>query len=155
MAEVVDTELVVCVEVVVCIELVVVDDDVVEVVMTNFGRYVVTRIFLAIPVFFGVSIISFVIQKITPGDPVITALGVSPNITPAQLAAARAELGLNAPVYVQYLKYLDRIFHGNFGNSIFFNLPVATLISQALPNTLVLILAAHGNQTKVENASKN
>lgn len=110
--------------------------------MSNFGRYVATRIILAIPVFFGVSIIAFIIQKITPGDPVLTALGVSPNLTPAQLAAARAELGLNAPVYIQYLKYLDRIIHGNFGKSIFYNLPVTQLISQALPNTLILILAA-------------
>ena len=110
--------------------------------MANFGRYVATRILLAVPVFFGVSLIAFIIQKITPGDPVLTALGIEPNLTPAQLAAEREILGLNAPAYVQYLKFVERILQGNMGNSIFFNLPVSTLISQALPNTLLLITAA-------------
>jgi peptide/nickel transport system permease protein len=110
--------------------------------MANFRRYVTTRLALAIPVFLGVSLIAFIIQKITPGDPVLTALGISPNLTPAQLAAERELLGLNAPIYVQYLLFIERILQGNLGNSIFFNLPVSTLISQVLPNTLILILAA-------------
>jgi peptide/nickel transport system permease protein len=110
--------------------------------MANFSRYVTTRLALAIPVFLGVSLIAFIIQKITPGDPVLTALGINPNLTPAQLAAARDLLGLNAPIYIQYLKFIERILQGNLGNSIFFNLPVSTLISQVFPNTLILILAA-------------
>ena len=110
--------------------------------MANFGKYVATRLLLAIPVFFGVSLVAFIIQKITPGNPVITALGLSPNITPAQLAAARIELGLNDPVYIQYVKYIVRLLQGNLGKSIFYNLQVSNLISQALPNTLILIATA-------------
>ena len=110
--------------------------------MANFGRYVATRLLLALPVFLGVSIVVFIIQKITPGNPVVTALGLSPNLTPAQLAYETQLLGLNSPVYVQYFKYIERLLQGNMGRSTFFNLPVSTLIEQALPNTILLILAA-------------
>lgn len=83
--------------------------------------------------------ISFVIQKITPGNPILTALGVNPNITPAQIEAERQLLGLNYPIYIQYFKYIERLFEGNLGTSIFYKVPVETLILQALPKTLLLV----------------
>ncbi|MGI0069830.1 MAG: ABC transporter permease [Nitrosopumilaceae archaeon] len=110
--------------------------------MASFGRYLITRLGLIIPVFFGVSVVAFVIQKITPGNPVLTALGITATLTPAQIAAERQILGLNEPVYIQYFKYIERLVQGNMGTSIYYRLPVSTLISQALPNTLILISVA-------------
>ena len=95
---------------------------------------------LLIPTFLGVSLIAFVIMKMTPGDPVVTVLGSSAS--GATVAALRAQLGLDQPVYAQYLLYLWRIVHGNLGNSIAQQVSVLALLAQTLPNTLKLILAA-------------
>jgi peptide/nickel transport system permease protein len=107
--------------------------------MASFGRYLITRLALAFPVFLGVSIVAFVIQKLTPGNPILTALGVQANLTPSQIAAETQILGLNDPIYIQYFKYIERLLQGNMGISIYYRLPVSTLILQALPNTLILI----------------
>src|SRR5206468_2339239 len=93
-----------------------------------------------VPTFLGVSLISFIIMKITPGDPVVTVLGSS--ATGPTVAALRAQLGLDQPVYTQYALYLWRILHGNLGNSIAQQVSVVNLIAQSLPNTLLLISAA-------------
>jgi peptide/nickel transport system permease protein len=110
--------------------------------MGTFRRYIITRLYLAVPTVIGVSLLTFFIQQMTPGNPIVTALGLSPNLTPEQLAAARAKLGLDDPIFLRYLKYIERVFSGDFGNSIFYHLPVANLILQALPVTLILVLFA-------------
>lgn len=110
--------------------------------MASFGKYLITRLVLTIPVILGVSIVAFVIQKITPGNPILTALGITASLTQAQIAHERAILGLNQPVYIQYLVYVERLLQGNMGTSIYYKLPVSILILQALPNTLILISVA-------------
>jgi peptide/nickel transport system permease protein len=107
---------------------------------SSLARYVIVRLLLLVPTFLGVSLISFIIMKMTPGDPVVNVLGSSAS--GATVAALRAQLGLDQPVYVQYLLYLWRILHGNLGNSIAQQISVVTLLSQALPNTLILIITA-------------
>jgi ABC-type dipeptide/oligopeptide/nickel transport system permease component len=107
---------------------------------SSLGRYTLLRLLLLIPTFLGVSLIAFIIMKMTPGDPVVTVLGSSAS--GATVAALRAQLGLDQPLYSQYLLFLWRILHGNLGNSIAQQVSVVNLIAQSLPNPLLLISAA-------------
>jgi peptide/nickel transport system permease protein len=105
-------------------------------------RYIVRRLLLVIPVFIGVSLIAFLIMKLTPGDPVLNVLGLQPTSDPSFIAAIRAELGLDDPIYIQYGKFLWRVLHGDLGRSIGSNKPVILLVSEALPRTLLLVVSS-------------
>ncbi len=83
---------------------------------------------------------SFLMIHLIPGDPVRAALGPT---APASLVAARREsLGLNDPIWVQYLHYLQGLFTGDLGTSFITQLPVAETIKQRLPATLALACLA-------------
>ncbi len=105
-------------------------------------RYIVRRLLLIIPVFMGVSLIAFLIMKLTPGDPVLNVLGMQPTGDPSFIAAKRAELGLDDPIYVQYGKFLWRVLQGDLGRSIAANKPVSVLVSESLPRTLILVVSS-------------
>lgn len=106
----------------------------------SFLKYTIKRVLLIIPTLLGVSLIGFLIVKLTPGDPLVSILGFSgSNLSPTALAL-RDELGLDKPLYIQYLLYLWRVVHLNFGNSIAQQVPVTFLFAQAIPNTLYLIV---------------
>ncbi|MEM3404698.1 MAG: ABC transporter permease, partial [Nitrososphaeria archaeon] len=98
--------------------------------------YIIKRLTLAIPVFLGVSIIVFVIMVNTPGDPVLVRIGLDPNVSPEKIEAARRELGLDQPIYIQYFKFLTRLLQGDLGNNIRTGRPVAQDILEAFPRTL-------------------
>ena len=85
---------------------------------------------------FLVSIISFGLLQIIPGDPVIQILGA--HATATQQAALRQELGLDKPVVVQYLNWIGGIFHGNFGRSLVYHESVGTLLKTRFPITACL-----------------
>ena len=88
----------------------------------------------------GVSIIAFVLFRLVPGDPVIALL--PPNATPHDISALRHALGLDQPLYVQYVIWLKDALQGNFGNSIRYGVPALGLILSRLPVTLTLIIFA-------------
>jgi peptide/nickel transport system permease protein len=102
---------------------------------------IVRRLLLAIPVLIGVSIITFATLHLIPGDPARTLL-FGTQATPQQVAALSQQLGLNRPMPIQYWEYLDRLLHGNLGQSYINQLPVASEIAQRLPSTLELAFAA-------------
>ncbi|GMA56478.1 hypothetical protein GCM10025858_09810 [Alicyclobacillus sacchari] len=77
--------------------------------------YIVRRIMEAIPALLGISIISFILLHIVPGDPVRIMLGQ--HYTAQRAAALSASLGLNKPLYMQYLIWLGNIVRGNLGYS--------------------------------------
>lgn len=108
----------------------------------SLARYIILRLILLIPTFLGVSIIAFVIMKLTPGNPLISVIGFGGPSGSAQAQALSKELGLGQPLYVQYALFLWRILHGNLGNSIQQQVPVVTLLEHALPYTLELISVA-------------
>lgn len=91
-----------------------------------------------IPVVLGVTIICFFILRLIPGDPVAVMLGT--HYTPRHAAELRHALGLDQPVWNQYLIFMGNLFHGNLGQSIYYHTSVATLISQRLPVTLWLVV---------------
>jgi peptide/nickel transport system permease protein len=97
----------------------------------------------AIPVIVGVSIFTFMIVRLLPGDPVLTMLGgPEANISPEQIAKLREQLGLNDSILVQYARFVGNILRGDLGRSIRSNRPVVQEIAFQAPATLQLALAA-------------
>jgi peptide/nickel transport system permease protein len=103
-------------------------------------RYVIRRLILAVLVLISVSIITFVIARIVPSDP--AALWVGPRATSEQINRARLQLGLDKPLYVQYLIYVGNVIHGNFGVSIKTHQPILRDLEVRLPATLELVLVS-------------
>jgi ABC-type dipeptide/oligopeptide/nickel transport system permease component len=95
---------------------------------------------LAIPVLIGVSLVTFMMSHLVPGDPVTVMLGT--NATAENKARLREQLGLNDPLYVQYARYMDRALHGDLGRSIRSGQPVVSEIRERLGSTLQLTLSA-------------
>jgi peptide/nickel transport system permease protein len=105
-------------------------------------RFVAGRLVQALPVTGLVSVVVFSIIHLVPGDPAHVMLG--PNALPEQLAALRAELGLDRPLPVQYAVWVARLLRGDFGHSYLNGFPVTGLLGRAWPVTLQLTLAALG-----------
>src|SRR5689334_23309528 len=105
--------------------------------MRRFG-FIGGRLLQMIPVVLGVTIISFFILRLIPGDPVQVMLGV--HYTPQRAEVLRTALGLNKPLWQQYGIFMSNLAHGDLGSSLYYNLPVSTLIGQRLPVTIWLVL---------------
>jgi peptide/nickel transport system permease protein len=95
---------------------------------------------LLVPILFGVSVVVFLTVHLVPGDPVQIMLGHSPSGTNIQ--QLRHELGLDAPLPVQYLRYVGNALHGDLGTSIRSGRPVIAEIGDRFPATFQLTLAA-------------
>ena len=100
--------------------------------------FVLHRLLLLVPVAVGVTIIVFFMIHLIPGDPARTILGL--HATPAAIAELHREWGLNRPLISQYWLFLDRLAHGNLGQSLFYQVPARTLILSRVPVTLWLIV---------------
>lgn len=98
---------------------------------------ILRRIALSIPLLLAVSFLSFALVSLTPGDAAYTVLGS--RATPEQLAALRAEMGLDKPLLAQYGTWLANAVQGNFGNSLLTGQPVAEAVTQRLGPTLALV----------------
>jgi len=105
--------------------------------MLNFLR---RRLVQLLPVLLGVSILVFFGMHLIPGD--VAQLLLGDKGTEADLARLRHQLGLDRPVYIQYLRFVAGALHGDFGVSIRTRQPVVWEIAQALPVTVQLSLAA-------------
>jgi ABC-type dipeptide/oligopeptide/nickel transport system permease component len=103
-------------------------------------KYTLQRLLSLIPVLLGVTLLTFAIVQVTPGDPVILMLG--PHATPQQIAELREDLGLNDPLCEQYSRYVWRALHGDLGRSFRGQTPVLREILDRLPSTVELTLAA-------------
>lgn len=106
----------------------------------NFFNLLLRRGVGILAVMVGVSVITFAISHVIPADPVAAALG--DHARDDQIAAFRAEYGLDKPVTEQYLVYVDNLLHGNLGLSIRTRRPVASDLRDFFPATLELSLAA-------------
>ena len=96
------------------------------------------RILIMIPQIVILSILVFILAKMMPGDP-FSGL-IDPNISPARIAELRQSLGLNDPWYIQYIRWIRNLFHGDLGISYTYKLKVTTLIGQRGYNTPILSL---------------
>jgi peptide/nickel transport system permease protein len=99
-------------------------------------RYVVRRLLLLVPVLLGVSVIIFMVLHLSPGDPAEIMLGS--QATQADLERLRAELGLNQPLYVQYVHWLGLVVRGDLGRSIWMKRPVLGEVLGRFKATLIL-----------------
>jgi len=102
--------------------------------------FVVQRLLLLIPVAVGVTIIVFFMVHLIPGDPAATILGI--HATPKGIALLHQQWGLNRPLPSQYWLFMDRLFHGNLGQSLYYGASVSSLILSHLPPTLWLLTYA-------------
>ncbi len=105
------------------------------------SSYILRRLFLMIPLLFGITVINYGIYAMAPGDPVSAMISPEEfrNLKKADLDARREALGLNQPVVVRYSIWLREALTGNLGNSILFRQPVAQLIGKGLRNTIGLV----------------
>ena len=104
-------------------------------------RFLLTRVSLITPTFIGVTLLTFALIRVIPGDP-IEVLAGERGIDPARHAELRTKLGLDRPVLVQYGVYLSNIAHGDFGDSILTREPVLDEFLARFPATLELSICA-------------
>ena len=103
-------------------------------------KFILRRCLQLIPLLIGISLISFFVMHLAPGDP--TAMFVDPNINPQELSHVRANWGLDKPVYVQYVLWLKNAVLLDFGRSYTTNQPVIGEIAERMPKTLMLMIPA-------------
>jgi peptide/nickel transport system permease protein len=96
--------------------------------------YILRRIILLFITVALVSVITFAVFQILPGDPVRTMLGTEADET--QIENLRSELGLDRPLYEQYFSWIRGLVTGDLGDSIRFSMPVSGLLLERLPVTL-------------------
>jgi len=103
--------------------------------------YLLRRLALTIPTFIALMFVTFVAIRLVPGDPVEVRVGER-GISPERLAMFRHELGLDQPVWQQFLHYTNALLHGDFGTSLATNQKVMVEFAALFPATLELSAAA-------------
>ena len=103
------------------------------------GAFILRRIVSTIPVLLFVALIVFSMLRLTPGDPAAVIAG--DNAGPADIEAIRISLGLDQPIYLQFVHWLGGILTGDFGQSFFFKKQVAELVANRIEPTLALSIA--------------
>ena len=103
-------------------------------------RYIVQRLVMLIPVLIGISIVTFSMLRLIPGDPATVMPGE--HATPEQIENFRERMGLNDPIYIQYLRYLQSVMRGDLGRALVTKEWVIVELRQRLPATIELSLGA-------------
>jgi len=103
-------------------------------------RFLLNRLAMMLVVLLAMTLVVFLLRQVVPSDPARAAVG--PNAPPSAVEAARHVLGLDQPVYAQYINYLGQLLHGNLGTSTRTLNPVASDIAVYLPASLELIIFA-------------
>ena len=102
------------------------------------GRYIAKRLVLLIIIIFFVSVAAFFLVHLLPGNPVTSILG--PNQTPQNVAIVNRQLGLDKPLWQQYFIWLSHVFQGNLGQSFTTHQTTTSIIANAFPIDLELII---------------
>jgi peptide/nickel transport system permease protein len=108
----------------------------------RFVRFIGKRLLGLVLLAIGVTLVSFVLTNLVPGDPAAAALGQRAIQDPAAVQAFRERNGLDRPLPVQYAHYLDRLVHGDLGESQQTRRPVRQDLGEFIPATLELAFAA-------------
>jgi len=107
------------------------------------GRYILRRILISIPVLIGITLVTFALINLAPGDPVTGMIDPTlGDFSPEMVARERAKLGLDRPLPVQYALWLGRVVRGDLGYSLINRKPVNELIGGRIWNTLKLTISA-------------
>lgn len=103
-------------------------------------RFVLWRPVQLVPVLFGISLITFVLVRLIPGDPARVLLGT--RATPSAIAKIRAQFGLDDPIWWQYLMFLKNLAQGEMGTSILYKTSVLKVVANRIEPTLLLVLGS-------------
>jgi peptide/nickel transport system permease protein len=103
-------------------------------------RFVLFRPLQFLPVLFGISVITFILVRLIPGDPARVLLGT--RSTPEAIANIRAQYGLDLPIWQQYFYFLKNLGSGEMGKSILYKIDVLKLVATRLEPTLALVLTS-------------
>ena len=101
-------------------------------------RLIASRLLQTLPVLLGISLVTFVLIQIIPGDPVRLLLG--PKAAPETVVVIRARYGLDEPILLQYFIYLKNLLSGDLGRSIVYRAPVLDVIGNRISVSLFLLL---------------
>ena len=104
--------------------------------------YIVRRILFSVPILIVISVVIFGILALAPGDP-MAAFATDPSMSPEVRENVRRSLGLDAPIYVRYFKWLAAFVQGDMGYSFTSRIPVSGLLGQRLATTLVVVGVAY------------
>lgn len=102
--------------------------------------YILKRLVMAVFIFISVSILTFFIARVVPSNP--AAAWVGPHPTKEQIEKATIELGLDKPLYIQYIRYMQGIMVGDLGTSVKTRQPILTDIKTFLPATFELVIVS-------------
>jgi peptide/nickel transport system permease protein len=105
------------------------------------AKYLLRRVLATIPVVIGVTLITFMLMHVTAGS-YIPGIDLNPNLKPEDVEAIKKYLGLDRPLYIQYITWLAGITHGDFGRSMIDGSLVSSHIFDRLPATLELTVTA-------------
>ena len=100
-------------------------------------RLIVKRMLQTIPMLIAISIVSFLLIKLAPGDPVQAY--ITPEMGPTDIERIRENLGLNDPIHIQYIRWLKNVLKGDLGYSLVNHRPVLIQIKERLPATIGLM----------------
>ncbi len=103
-------------------------------------KFILTRPVQFLPVIFGISVITFILVRLIPGDPARNILGT--RATPTALANIRAQYGLDQPMWLQYFYFLKNLANGEMGKSILYKIDVLPLIATRIEPTIALVLTS-------------
>jgi peptide/nickel transport system permease protein len=107
--------------------------------------YIIRRILIMIPTLVAISIISFAIIQLPPGDFLTTYVAErnarGETVDPTEVESLRQRFGLDQPMYIQYLRWSWNFLHGDFGHSFEWNRPVSSLIAERIPLTIVISIS--------------
>ena len=102
--------------------------------------YIIRRLFQLVIVLIGVTLVTFTMLRLVPGDAATYLAGK--NASESRLAYIRHQRGLDRPYYVQYVKYVERVLHGDLGASLYNGRDIGEMVWEAAPFTIQLALAA-------------
>lgn len=110
--------------------------------LPSLVRFVLRRLVVGVLLCIGVTLVSFALVQVVPGDPVAASLGDQASADPATVAAFRERFGLDKPLPEQYLIYVTNLVQGNFGESLQTRRPVAEDLAKYMSATIELSLVA-------------
>lgn len=105
-------------------------------------KFIINRVLLMIPILLGVSLVTFIIVRSIPGDPVRVLIGFDQRATPEQIENIRRAYGLDQPLPVQYLRWMGHVIQGDLGSSLRTTRPLTTELGLRLPVTAELTILA-------------
>jgi peptide/nickel transport system permease protein len=108
-------------------------------------KYILNRLLIAVPTLIGITMLIFLAMRVLPGDPLALIMAEGSGkyvLSDEELAAARASLGLDQPLHVQYLAWMGQVVRGDLGSSFWTKEPISVLILRRGPITMQIALMA-------------